>query len=181
MKDHPQKGKGKAKLSRRDFLKAGAAGLGVAARGGLPEKVFGQAPAVKKGTSLSILQGSYFIAPGQDLYKKQAQEWGQANGVTMSADFLNWPDLQPKIAASIQAGGYDIVELWPGWNYLYQNSLVDVHDMAEEFGKRGGGFEKYVLVSGKVDGRWLGMPHGYSNASMAYRINWFNEAGCPNA
>ncbi|MBP1718307.1 MAG: putative sugar uptake transporter periplasmic solute-binding protein precursor [Deltaproteobacteria bacterium] len=181
MKDYPQKGKGKAKLSRRDFLKAGAAGLGVAALGGLPEKVFGQAPAKIKGTSLSILQGSYFIAPGQDLYKKQAQEWGQANGVTMSADFLNWPDLQPKIAASIQAGGYDIVELWPGWNYLYQNNLVDVHDMAEEFGKRGGGFEKYVLVSGKVNGRWLGMPHGYSNASMAYRISWFKEAGCPNA
>ncbi len=49
MKDHPKKGKEKAKLSRRDFLKAGAAGLGVAALGGLPEKVFGQAPAVKKG------------------------------------------------------------------------------------------------------------------------------------
>jgi len=110
MKDHPQKGKGKVKLSRRDFLKAGAAGLGVAALGGLPEKVFGQAPAFKKGTSLSILQGSYFIAPSQDLYKRQAQEWGRANGVTMSADFLNWPDLQPKIAASVQAGGYDIVD-----------------------------------------------------------------------
>ncbi|RPJ34940.1 MAG: twin-arginine translocation signal domain-containing protein, partial [Deltaproteobacteria bacterium] len=134
MKNHPKKGKEKAKLSRREFLKVGAAGLGVAALGGLPEKVFGQAPAFKKGTSLSILQGSYFIAPGQDLYKKQAQEWGQANGVTMSTDFLNWPDLQPKIAASVQAGGYDIVELWPGWNYLYKNNLVDVHDMAEEFG-----------------------------------------------
>ena len=42
MKDHPQKGKGKAKLSRREFLKAGAAGLGVAALGGLPQKVFGR-------------------------------------------------------------------------------------------------------------------------------------------
>lgn len=181
MEDHSQKGKGKAKLSRRDFLKAGAAGLGAAALAGMPGKAFGQAPAVKRGTSLSILQGSYFIAPGQDLYKKQAQEWGQANGVRVAADFLNWPDLQPKIAASIQAGGYDIVELWPGWNYLYRNNLVDVHDMAEEFGKRGGGFEKYVLVSGKVSGRWLGMPHGYSNASMAYRISWFKEADCPNA
>ena len=82
----------------------------------------------------------------------------------MSADFLNWPDLQPKIAASIQAGGVDIVELWPGWNYLYKNNLVDLTTMAEEFGKRGGGFEKYVLNSGKVNGRWLGMPHGTVNA-----------------
>ena len=182
MKDHPKRGKKRVTLSRRELLKAGAVGLGVAAMGGLPEILFAaKAPAFKKGTKLSILQGSYFIAPGQDLYKKQAQEWGKANGVEMSCDFLNWPDLQPKIAASVQAGGYDIVELWPGWNYLYKNNLVDVHDMAEEFGKRGGGFEKFVLISGKVDGRWLGMPHGYSNGSMAYRISWFKEAGCPNA
>ena len=65
------------KLSRREFLKAGAAGLGVAALGVLPGKTFAGAPAVIKGTKLSILQGTYFIAPGQDLYKKQAQEWGR--------------------------------------------------------------------------------------------------------
>ena len=53
--------------------------------------------------------------------------------------------------------------------------------MAEEFGKRGGGFEKYVLNSAPVEGRYLGIPHGYSNASMNYRISWFKEAGCPNA
>jgi multiple sugar transport system substrate-binding protein len=178
MKDDSKKKRGK--VSRREFLKAGVAGLGMAALGGLTGKAFG-APAVIKGTSLTILQGSYFIAPGQELYKKQAQEWGQANGVTMSADFLNWPDLQPKIGAAIQGGGLDIVELWPGWNYLYQKNLVDLTDMALEFGKRGGGYEKYVLNSAPIKGRYLGIPHGYSNGSMNYRISWFKEAGCPNA
>src|SRR5512140_71855 len=138
------------KLSRRDFLKVGAAGVGVAALGSMPKTVFGQAPAAIKGTKLTILQGTYFIAPGQDLYKKQAAEWGQANDVEMSADFLNWPDLQPKIAAAIQGGGVDIVELWPSWNHLYKNNLVDMTKEAEEFGKRGGGFEKFVLNSAKV-------------------------------
>ena len=149
------------KLSRREFLKVGAAGVGVAALGSMPQQVFGAAPAIKKGTKLTILQGTYFIAPGQDLYKKQAAEWGQANGVEVSADFLNWPDLQPKIAAAIQAGGVDIVELWPSWNYLYQDNLVDMTKEAEEFGKRGGGFEKYVLNSAKMGNRWLGIPHGH--------------------
>jgi multiple sugar transport system substrate-binding protein len=183
MKDRPRKGKTMLKLSRRDFLKAGAAGLGVAAVGGLlPDMLLAaKAPAFKKGTSLSILQGSYFIAPSQDLYKRQAQEWGEANGVKMSCDFLNWPDLQPKIAASVQAGGYDIVELWGGWNYLYKDNLVDVADIAEPFGKRNGGWERYVELSYKVGNRCLGVPHGYSNGSMAYRISWFKEAGCPNA
>jgi multiple sugar transport system substrate-binding protein len=177
MKDVKRKRGG---VSRREVLKAGVAGLGLAALGGLTGKAFG-APAVIKGTKLSILQGTYFIAPGQDLYKKQAQEWGQANGVQVSADFLNWPDLQPKIAAAIQGGGLDIVELWPGWNYLYAKNLLDVTDMALDFGKRNGGFEPYVLTSAPVEGRYLGIPHGYNNNSINYRISWLKEAGCPNA
>jgi len=170
----------KRKLSRREFIKTGAAALGIAALGSFPQKVFGQAPAAIKGTKLSILQGTYFIAPGQDLYKKQAADWGKANGVEMSADFLNWPDLQPKIAAAIQAGGVDIVELWPSWNHLYKDNLVDMTEEAEAFGKRGGGFEKFVLNSAPVAGRYLGVPHGMSNASMAYRISWFKEVGVAN-
>ena len=169
------------KLSRREFLKVGAAGVGVAALGSMPNTVFGQAPAVLKGTKLTVLQGTYFIAPGQDLYKKQAAAWGQANGVEMSADFLNWPDLQPKIAAAIQAGGVDIVELWPSWNHLYKDNLVDLTPEAEAFAKAGGGFEKYVANSAPVNGRYLGIPHGMSNASMAYRINLFKEVGVANA
>ena len=176
-----EKQKTRRKLSRREFLKVGTAGLGVAALGSLPGKAFGQAPAALKGTKLTILQGTYFIGPGQDLYKKQATDWGKENGVDVSADFLNWPDLQPKIAAAIQAGGVDIVELWPSWNHLYKDSLVDMTPEAEEFGKRGGGYEKYVLNSAPVNGRYLGIPHGMSNASMNYRISWFKAAGCPNA
>ncbi len=100
------------RLSRRQVLKAGTvAGLGLTTIGALSRKAFGQAPGVLKGTKLSILQGTYFIGPAQDLYKRQAQEWGKTNGVDVSADFLNWPDLQPKIAAGVQAGGIDIVEL----------------------------------------------------------------------
>ena len=169
-------------LSRRDFLKAaGAAAIGVTVLGGGPRQVFGQAPAAIKGTKLSILQGTYFVPAAQDLYKKQAQEWGKATGVTVATDFLNWPALQPKIAAAVQAGGVDIVELWPVWNFLYQNSLLDLTDMAEEVGKRGGGYETYVLNSCIVKGRYLGIPSGSSVTAANYRISWFKEAGVANA
>ncbi len=171
-------------ISRREFLKvgvAGAAAVGLTTMGGGSRHVFGQAPAAIKGTKLAILQGTYFVPAAQDLYKKQAQEWGQAMGVTVATDFLNWPDLQPKIAAAIQAGGVDIVELWPIWNHLYQNSLLDLTDMAEEVGKRGGGFETYVLNSCRVKGRYLGIPFGHSGTAANYRISWFKEAGVANA
>jgi len=166
-------------ITRRRFLKA--VGVGVAAAGSLPGKVFGQAPAVLRGTRLAILQGTYFVAPAQDLYKRQAQEWGNANGVTMATDFLNWPDLQPKIGAAVQAGGVDILELWPSWNFLYRDNLIDMTEEAEEVGRRGGGFEAYVLNSAKVEGRYLGIPSGQSNNSVNYRISYFKEAGVANA
>ncbi len=173
--------KGGAKWSRREFLKMGAAGLGIAALGRLPAKAFGQAPASIKGTKLAILQGTYFIPAAQELYKKQAQEWGRASGVAVTADFLNWPDLQPKIAAAVQAGGVDIVELWPVWNFLYRNHLVDLTEMAEKVGSRGGGFETFVLNSCKVNGRYLGIPSGHSGTAVNYRISWFKEAGVAEA
>lgn len=175
------KSENKGKISRREFLKAGTAGLGIAALGTLPRQVFGKAPAVIKGTKLAILQGTYFIPAGQELYKKQAQEWGKANGVEVTTDFLNWPDLQPKIGAAVQAGGVDIVELWPSWNHLYKNSLVDMTDEAEEVGKRGGGFEEYVLNSAKIDGRYFGIPSGQSGGTMAYRISMLQDVGVENA
>lgn len=166
-------------VNRRGFLQTVALGAGAASL--LPRTAWGQPPARIKGTKLSVLQATYFIAPAQDLFKKQCEEFGKIAGVTVTPDFLNWPDLQPKIAAAVQAGGVDCVDLWPGWNFLYQRNLVDLTKEAEEFGKRGGGFEPYVLNSGKVGNRWLGIPNGYSNGSMAYRISLFKEAGVANA
>jgi len=172
--------KGGGNWSRREFVKAAITTLGGAAMAGAPQRARG-APAILKGTKLSILQGTYFIAPAQDLFKKQVEDWGKMAGVAATVDFLNWPDLQPKVAAAVQAGGVDIVDIWPGWNHLYRHHLVDLSVEAEEFGNRGGGYEQYVLNSGKVGGRWLGIPYGFTNGTINYRISWFKEAGCPNA
>jgi len=81
------------------------------------------------------------------------------------------------VAAAIKVGGVDVVNLWPTWNFLYRNNLVDLTAEAEEFGKRNGGSEEYVLRSGQVRGRWLGISHGFSNDSITYRISWFKKGG----
>jgi multiple sugar transport system substrate-binding protein len=171
---------GAPRLSRRALLKTvGAGALGLTALGTVPGlwRWGVAAPVQLKGTSLSILQATYFIPAAQDLYKKQAQDWGQTTGVTVNTDFLNWPDLQPKISAAIQAGGYDIVELWPGWNYLYADNLVDMTDMAEAVAKRDGGYEAFSATDARVGGRYLGVPHGQSNDALNYRISWLREVG----
>src|SRR5271157_5084384 len=156
------------RMTRRTLLKAGATGMGIAALGAVPSASFSQAPAVLRGTRLAILQVSYFIPAAMEVFKQQAEAWGKANGVTMAVDFLNSPDLQPKMAAAVFAGGLDIVNLQPAWNYLYQDNLVDLTAEAAAFGQRGGGYEPYVVLSGKVGERWLSIPVGFNNYSSNY-------------
>jgi multiple sugar transport system substrate-binding protein len=162
-------------LNRRQFIKAGAVGAGAVAISGFPYISSAQ------NKTLTIVRATHFIPEAQEVAKQQAEEFGKQAGVKVNADFLNWPDLQPKIGAALQAGGIDVAELWPIWNHLYQDNLVDMTPEAEEVGARGGGYEEFVLNSGKVNGRYLGIPHGDSGGTIAYRISAFEKAGVKNA
>ncbi len=196
----------KAILTRRQMLltlAAGAASIAVAACGGgaapaptsppakAPEPTKAgpaaqptaaqpaAAPAALKGFSVNVLQGSYFVAAAQELFTKQLNDWGQQNGVTVSADYLNWPDLQAKIAAAVQAGaGADCFEMWPGWCYLYENSLLEMTDVAENVRQTQGGYYDWCEKSVKAkDGKWYAVPNGQSNAAINYRISYVKKAG----
>jgi len=163
-------------MTRRQVIKTGAAAAGaIALVGGFPYISSAQ------NKTLTIVRGTHFIPEAQEVAKQQAEEFGKQAGVKVNADFLNWPDLQPKIGAALQAGGIDVVELWPIQNHLYATNLVDMTDEAEEVGARGGGFEEYVLNSASVNGRYLGIPHGDSGGTIAYRISAFQKAGVKNA
>ncbi len=136
------------------------------------------APAVLKGTTLAFLGGTYFVTDAQKMFVNQLKEWGKQNGVTVTADFLNWPDLQAKVAAAIQSGsGADIFHFWPGWAYLYQANLVDVTDMATAFGQQQGGFYDWAISGIKIGDKFMAMPIGTSNAAWNYRISYLKQAG----
>jgi multiple sugar transport system substrate-binding protein len=162
-------------VTRRQIIKTGAVAAGVVALGGFPYISSAQ------NKTLNIVRGTYFIPAAQEIAKQQAEEFGKQAGVKVNADFLNWPDLQTKIGAGLQAGGVDVIELWPVQNHLYANNLVDMTDEAEEVASRGGGFEEYVLNSGHVNGRYLGIPHGNNAGTIAYRISAFEKAGVKHA
>jgi multiple sugar transport system substrate-binding protein len=136
------------------------------------------APAVLKGTTLAFLGGTYFVTDAQKMFVDQLNQWGKENGVTVSADFLNWPDLQAKIAAAIQSGaGADVFHFWPGWAYLYKDNLVDVTDIATAFGQQQGGFYDWAISGIKINDKFLAMPIGTSNAAWNYRISYLKQAG----
>jgi len=141
-------------------------------------RTFASAAAQLEGTSLNVLAASYFVLAGQERYDAQLQEWGDANGVEVSIDYVAWPDLQAKIGASIQAqSGPDIIQLWDPWPYLYQENLVNLNDIAQPIGEATGGYYDWVVQTAAVGEDWHSIPYGTSSSAYAYRMSYFNEAG----
>jgi multiple sugar transport system substrate-binding protein len=157
-------------LSRRHFLAAGAAGIaGVVA---------GRAPAYAQGTRLHLLQWSHYIPAADALFETQAREFGKQAGVEVSIERINQNDLQTRATAAIQSGtGPDIIILANNHPHLYEASLVDVSDVAEEIGGKQGGWYDYAKVNCFAGGRWIGVPQFIISWAITYREDWFREAG----
>lgn len=172
------------RLSRRSIIRrASALGLSTAAAGrvlnatGKPA-THRVAPAVLQGSSLNILASTAFVPAAQDYFAEQAQTFGEENGVDITVDFVNWPDLQPRTTSAVQAGaGPDIVEMWDTIPYLFSENLVDVSDIIESLEEVQGGYFDWVTKTASVDGQWLSIPHGTSSIAVAYRKSWLEEAG----
>jgi hypothetical protein len=113
------------RLSRRGIMRRGAAlGLSAAAVSGVLGAA-GKAVAAPRAATfiqerqLSTLAATYFVPEGQEFFTQMAQEWGGQNGVTITTDYIGWPDLQPRIAAGDEGvSGADNIEKLDTWPYL---------------------------------------------------------------
>lgn len=167
-------------VSRRDFLKTATgatAGLTLAAASGtaLTPRV-----AIAKERTLHVLQWVSFVKEMDEVFIKQAEEWGKANRVKVKIERVGGSDLQPRTAAAVQAkAGPDIIQMQYNWPWLYSDNLVNVSDVAEAVKKKvGGKFYKSIDVQCEVGDRgYLSVPYAYVPNGFAYRTDWFKEAG----
>jgi len=166
-------------MDRRHFLKVSGAAAAVA--GGGIEGILAarQAPASAQGTKLHVVRWNDFIPEADKWLKEQgAPAASKALGAEVQIETINANDVQPRITAAIQSGaGADIFFMMYNWPQLYQNSLVDVSDVASRVAKEQGGFYKVFEPSFRVSGKWLGMPHSIVGNAIAYRKSWFKEVG----
>lgn len=178
----------KLRYSRRQILKrAGVLGLSASAVGtvltsrgyaGAAAAPARRAPVFLQERSLNILAGSYFVPTAQDFFDQQVKEWGDQNGVTITTDYINWPDIQARIAAAVEGGsGPDIVEMRDPWPYLYYQNMLPMDAEAAALGESLGNYYDWVTNTVAVDGKWYSIPVGSSSAAYAYRISHFEQAG----
>ena len=133
-----------------------------------------------KGTSLSVLLSAGFVPESDPFFKKQVEEgFNKETGAQVTVEAVGNNDVQPKIAASIQAGtGPDIVLLGHNWAHLYKESLADVSDVAEDVKKNiTGDFYPVPEAYTKVDGKYLAIPRGMVGTAVHWRKSWFKEVG----
>src|SRR5437016_7620602 len=171
--------------SRRDFLKtAGVAAATLA----FPEVIIScgtsgstataTIPKPRKGASIRLLQWTSFVKPADAEFKRQAAEWGAANGVTVAIETVTGDQLQPKTAAAVEAGaGPDIIQMQYGWPQLYDTACLDVTDVVNILKKKLGAVNQVNDAFCKVNGKYLAVPYCQVPNAWTYRTDLWQQAG----
>ena len=164
------------RINRRKFLKGTGAGAVAAKTGGIAAILAaGRAPAYAQGTEVHWLRWNDFIpACDQLLRTKLLPEAEKALGIKVKYETVNGNDLQPRITSSIQSGaGPDLIMLFNNHPHLYQKSLADMSDVADEIGKAQGGYYKMSSANTGSGGKFFSMPAAVIGAMNIYRKSMF--------
>jgi multiple sugar transport system substrate-binding protein len=129
------------------------------------------------GGSLTLLMRSHFI-PAFDTWLDQfAADWGAKNKVEVSVDHILAGELPPKWAAEVASGdGHDMFGFTQsGAVNVFNKHLVDVSDLAKQFGDAHGGWVNPLAENiGMFEGVWKGVPDFFIEFGANYRKDIFD-------
>ncbi len=164
-------------ISRRDVLIGGA---GLAAGATLAAPSIAQTANIEKGATLRVLRPTKFVDPDQTIFNENTEAFTKATGVPVRVDYASWEDLRPQTAVTANTGaGPDIVVGWADDPHIFADKLIDLTPIAEDLGKKYGGWYPVAEKYGKKDktNQWISIPMGGSGGPAVYRESWVKEAG----
>lgn len=137
--------------------------------------------AFPEGTQLQILQWSHFVPNYDSWFDVFASEWGQANGVDVTVDHVNIAELNPSLAAAIDAGqGPTLIELSIGASLFIEgiHDLTDLNMRAQElFGEPAETCVANAYLP--ATDTWYGFCHGWVPDPGDYDIDMWTQVGMP--
>ena len=161
-------------FSRRDMLRAGAAGMAASA---LPlVNVHGQTA----GGKLTVGLWDHWVPTGNDAMRRIVMGWAQKNRVEVQLDFITsvGNKLLLTIAAEAQARqGHDILAFSTWLIHDHHRMLEPVDDVMGRLTQKYGAVNPASEYLGKVDGRWHGIPatSGSQYKGSAARIDLLKQ------
>src|SRR5215470_13835150 len=170
-----------ARIDRRRLLKlSGAGAITATTAGGLAAILAsGRAPAYAQGTSIHWVRWADFVpASDQLLRTKIVPQCEKDIGIKLNLELIDANSIQARITSSVQSGtGADVIMVVNNWPRLYEASVADVSDVAEEIGKSQGGYYDIARTIDNVDGKWIGVPWAIGGGLLTNRTSWFAEIG----
>ena len=169
------------KHKRRSVIKLAGSAAAVASTGMAGILATGRTPAYAQQKTVHWLRWVDFVPASDQLLRKELVPQAEKElGIKINLETVNGNDLQPRTTAAIQSGsGPDLIMAFNNTTYIYDNSVVDLTDLAEDLDKREGGIFKYCrsfCSNGKI---FMSMPWAVPGAMISYRKSWFIEAGGP--
>jgi len=127
---------------------------------------------------LSFSLFGIFIPEMNQLFEKQVNEWARKNGVKVDIEFVSIDDLIVKLTTAAETGvGPDILGGQPHTAPLYPQVLLNVDEVAEELGRKYGGWFPAAEKICKVKGHWKAIPWYMSNQAILLRKDLLLAAG----
>ena len=164
-------------ISRRDVLIGGA---GLAAGATLPVAPSIAQANIEKGATLRVLRPTKFVDADQKMFDENTEAFTKATGVQVRVDYAGWEDRRPQTAVTANTGaGPDVVGGWADDPHIFSDKLIDLTPIAEELGKKYGGWYPIAEKYGKKDktNQWIAIPMGGSGGPAVYRESHIKEAG----
>jgi multiple sugar transport system substrate-binding protein len=161
-------------IKRREFLHrtavstAGVAGL----------LALQQAPAYAQKRRLTMITAEHFVPVSDENLRAWMAEFAKLNNIDGKVDSIAHRDTYVRLATEAETKtGHDIVWLFFTNPQLYAENLIDLDDLCERIGEKGGGWYPIARDVAMVNGHWKAMPFFSITMPQTYREDLFQEVG----
>jgi multiple sugar transport system substrate-binding protein len=123
---------------------------------------------------------SEFVPEWNETVKRQVEAFCEKENAIADITFIAWADVEPKLAAAIEAGTPpDVHKCSTGLVGFYQSAgaLVDLTDVYKQIGERLGGWYPTAGYDVTFSGRQWGIPDAFQANAMYYRKDLLDKAG----
>ena len=157
--------------TRREFLTTALAGGAAGALG--PRR------ATAGPKAMTVVHGSSFIKGFDTFFAKTlAPEYEKLTGIKINYETVSVGAMLTRLTTIVETkSGPEIAATGLNWPHLFDQSLIDVTDVADEIGKKLGPWHDNIFDAVVVNKKWKALPWGNIGQLEVYRTDWFKEAG----
>ncbi len=134
-------------------------------------------PLFAQERELKLLTWSHFVPASDDELRRQLNEFGKMEGIKVRMDRVAHLQLPAVLASEVQGQrGHDITIAGDANPHLYSKHLVNLDELHDLIGRRGGGWTNTIMGKGR-EGHYRAIPWYFVSLPTALRTDLVAEIG----